>query len=355
MDNNSTIKRFDWIDIAKGIGMLLVIIAHCSIGRYGDIIFSFHMPLFFICSGFTLRVSQTVEDFKKKTKRGFLYLMGNAFGIFLVQNILEIVFSTEERSTSGNILGFLSEFLLEFIGGSGTGITFGSKTFAGVGIVWFLMALFWGRTIFDFLQLKCKRKVVFFLSIVIISVVGYVLGNIQWLPMSIDIAFVIQPFFLFGYVLKEVDLEKRLLLVCAGSLIGWLTFLIFLGIVQEVVLELVYRSYPLYPLCIACAMLGSMFIIGLGIVMNKYLKVPSIPLKILGKHSILMIWVHGLDLCVPFIKKITNATGNGYVNAMIRVLVDCSIFVMVLLLRKLFRNWKMSHVPIESKCNQTKV
>lgn len=46
-------KRIDFLDIAKGIGILLMVIGHCipiysAINRY---IYYFHMPLFFIISG----------------------------------------------------------------------------------------------------------------------------------------------------------------------------------------------------------------------------------------------------------------------------------------------------------------
>ena len=47
-------KRLDYLDVAKGIGMLLVILGHCQMGRIGamhSLIYSFHMPLFFFISG----------------------------------------------------------------------------------------------------------------------------------------------------------------------------------------------------------------------------------------------------------------------------------------------------------------
>lgn len=50
-DNN---KRLDYLDVAKGIGILLVILGHCQLGRIGrahSLIYSFHMPLFFFISG----------------------------------------------------------------------------------------------------------------------------------------------------------------------------------------------------------------------------------------------------------------------------------------------------------------
>ena len=52
-------KRIDYVDAAKGIAILLVVFAHChhmnEIPRLGNLIYSFHMPLFFIVSGFFLK------------------------------------------------------------------------------------------------------------------------------------------------------------------------------------------------------------------------------------------------------------------------------------------------------------
>ena len=51
LDNS---KRLDYLDVAKGIGILLVILGHCQLGRIGEVhslIYSFHMPLFFFVSG----------------------------------------------------------------------------------------------------------------------------------------------------------------------------------------------------------------------------------------------------------------------------------------------------------------
>ncbi len=45
-------NRLDWIDITKGIGIVLMVYGHTSIpASISDFIWSFHMPLFFIISG----------------------------------------------------------------------------------------------------------------------------------------------------------------------------------------------------------------------------------------------------------------------------------------------------------------
>lgn len=38
--------RIEWLDMAKGYGIILVIFAHFGVPLWGTWIYSFHMPLF---------------------------------------------------------------------------------------------------------------------------------------------------------------------------------------------------------------------------------------------------------------------------------------------------------------------
>lgn len=64
-------KRIEYIDIAKGIGILLVVLAHNDFGyisAFGyQVIYSFHMPLFFFLSGYFIKATiPFIEFFKKR-------------------------------------------------------------------------------------------------------------------------------------------------------------------------------------------------------------------------------------------------------------------------------------------------
>lgn len=63
-------KRIIWIDIAKAIAILLMVIGHTSIPHVlSNFIWAFHMPLFFIASGFTNGGGKTLAEFiMSKTK-----------------------------------------------------------------------------------------------------------------------------------------------------------------------------------------------------------------------------------------------------------------------------------------------
>ena len=64
MDN-----RIEWIDIAKGIGIILVIAGHCFYLGYSYPLYAFHMPLFFFLSGLLFKDKNEgfVDFFKSKT------------------------------------------------------------------------------------------------------------------------------------------------------------------------------------------------------------------------------------------------------------------------------------------------
>lgn len=74
MNTIGTKQRVAWLDIAKGIAILCTIVGHTvSYGsRARNLIFSFHMPLFFLLAGYTIRpacgkdlAAATWKDFKR--------------------------------------------------------------------------------------------------------------------------------------------------------------------------------------------------------------------------------------------------------------------------------------------------
>ena len=70
--------RIDYIDNVKGILILLVVLGHCIDGEtyLKTVIYSFHMPAFFIISGILLNYSSAV---------------GKNFGAFLLSRIRQLL------------------------------------------------------------------------------------------------------------------------------------------------------------------------------------------------------------------------------------------------------------------------
>ena len=80
-------KRVEWIDFVKGLGMLLVIIGHCKIPNpYWKIIYMFHMPLFFVVTGFVYSPKKNEVDnitYVKSVSKKYLipYLVFSLIGL----------------------------------------------------------------------------------------------------------------------------------------------------------------------------------------------------------------------------------------------------------------------------------
>lgn len=79
-------KRIGYIDIARGIGILLVVLGHNDFGYISQfayqIIYSFHMPLFFFLSGYFINTSRVFWEFA--IKRFNSLLKPYYFTIFMI-------------------------------------------------------------------------------------------------------------------------------------------------------------------------------------------------------------------------------------------------------------------------------
>ena len=67
-------KRIYWLDISKGIAILLMILGHSSIpNTLSNFIWLFHMPLFFIASGWSTNWQKTcIKSYSKRKFRTLL-------------------------------------------------------------------------------------------------------------------------------------------------------------------------------------------------------------------------------------------------------------------------------------------
>lgn len=85
-------KRIEWLDIAKGICILLVVLEHELTWDEGlrYLIYAFHIPMFFILSGMTACITGETEKgfnvFLKRNVNGLLkpYLLDLDFTFCLI-------------------------------------------------------------------------------------------------------------------------------------------------------------------------------------------------------------------------------------------------------------------------------
>ena len=327
-------RRIEWVDCAKGIAIILVIIGHTvNNGKYGSnlrgMIFSFHMPLFFILSCMTFKCSENVEQYKEKTIRAFKHLVTPAICVFGLEIIIEC-------SRNINLLFDLNYWKQEaycLLFASGVEVEFNGFKVRGLGIPWFFFALFIGRIIIDYLHLNFEEKQLGILS-AIICTIGIFFGNTQWLPFSLDIALAIMPFFYCGYKLKKVDVKHWALKKLFIWSIVWIStlYITFPDYNNWTYLELAMRRYNLFPICYLTAVAGTMMVIEFSVLMcNKLNKIVK-PIMYVGKNSLYLLCIHAMEYNWYKIWYIEN---HQFYSAIKRTIVDLLIFIVFMCVRNI--------------------
>lgn len=138
IDTKKQKKRLAWVDIAKAMAIILVIVGHEMQGILKLIIYSFHMPLFFILTGYTMSPVDSLPKFKTTVMKSFQRMY--------VPAIFAIIFFVIENAV------FNKKVLVNFWAYLWKTIFHGSAFISNVNdigvLVWFLIALFWGKVLF---------------------------------------------------------------------------------------------------------------------------------------------------------------------------------------------------------------
>lgn len=184
-------KRIEFIDLAKGVCILLVVAGHCGfpINIPGwEIV---RMPLYFILSGLFFKdYGGWVNFLVQKTNKIlipflFFYLLGN-LAYYLIQWLAPGVLVTAAR---------------------GFGDMFTNRQFFN-GPIWFLLCLFWCNVIFCTITLYIKSETLKIAVVCLLGFVGWYSGNVLnlFVPLFFDVALTALPFFALGYYLKRTPL-----------------------------------------------------------------------------------------------------------------------------------------------------
>lgn len=180
-------KRIEWIDMARGIGMLCVMAGHLNLSYLGRWMYSFHIPLFFFLSGYCHKGGKNFKLYINQKIRKLLipYIF---FGTVIV--LFDLVVYQGENF-SDNIIGFLLQIRWTTL--------------------WYIFVLFW-VDIFLFVLLQYfDSKIIFCFSIlgVVIGFMYYRLGGIS-LPWNLDITLMAFIFYVSGYFCKEKRLVESI-------------------------------------------------------------------------------------------------------------------------------------------------
>ncbi|QXE01081.1 acyltransferase family protein [Terribacillus sp. DMT04] len=223
-------NREKWIDIAKGLSILLVVIGHWGHLEINHFLAWFRMPFFFFVSGLIFKYVAK-ERYLLWSKKQVLQLMVP----YLSYGILFIFIFYPFNPTSAYLIDTTYNFLY------GGMVLKGAHT-----IFWFITCLLLTRLLFGFL-LRYALSIQF-----IIIGSGYLLSHLLAVyypnfsfPWNADVAFVTLGYFACGYYMKSIITKwitsKRIIVTC---LFIWFAFMgLDVSGILRYTLDLKYRIY----------------------------------------------------------------------------------------------------------------
>lgn len=295
-------EYFRYVDIAKGIGICLVILGH-GLFPYHYAIDSFHMPLFFIIAGCTFYPKSIDLVFiGKKIDRIFVP--------YLFFSIISAAIS----------------FVIEKIRGG--------SLYEGPfnGPLWFLPVMFGSIVFYHLFVSSIKHRLLLNLTMLMIAVYEIVLAyfNNRFLPFNMDNMLLSMVFIHIGIYLKNIISLKNKYLLFFVVVIFYGVLLLFshkYGMDKGLYLDgSIFIANPV--LAPILAVFGSSLILCISYLLEEVRFLSSIFLW-LGKNSLVIMAVH-----FPFIQ-ITNmliASSEIYHTFVGKVLMGILEFLLIMLI-----------------------
>ena len=282
-------KRVEWIDNLRGLGIVFVIIGHMSIpDMLRQFVFSFHMPLFFMISGYLYK-----NDFSFKW---CMRKLDSLFIPYLVYGILTLAVLTIEGRYQ------MAMVLHNYLLGN------------GVGVLWFLPCLlvteFLGGGVIRFVSsyVGMSGVIVFcaLLSWLMPNLISHNILMVRTVPAALT-------FWLIGCVLKQ-------LLPCLKM--SWWVVLMLIGSLfffcQRVDMATAQYGNIILFYITAISINCLLFIVTSG----NYFRLPI--LQIIGRCSLPLMCLHGV--LPKIVAEVYNGTLSRLLNLLLLVLITTVIY-----------------------------
>lgn len=320
-------KRIKWIDIAKGMAIILMIVGHTiPYNTFNIFIFSFHMPLFVILSGITYKMPNNKGDIKNRLKKYVKQLLIPYIFTLLICTILFTLFNN-----NFSWLNVVKQFFKNLLWGNGCDYVLFGINFKGVSPIWFLIALFFSKLIFDIINYKTISKSISNNLVIycFLALIGIMIGQFIWLPQNLDLVLVFLLYLYIGFTFNKYakNIEKHKSVIFIICFIIWSICLGF-----DLNIELAVRKYPYGFLSIIESICASYCIIELCKVFEKN-KILQFILTKTGMISLIILCVHSVEYVIIDWSRLSISI---YLIAIIRVIVVLLIsFAFVFIKNKL--------------------
>lgn len=290
-------SREKYIDIAKGIAMILVVFGHCKYTNNYLLVwlYSFHMPLFFILSGMTFSI---------KNKPNFkIFIKNKIFKLVIPYFLLLVVLWLLTAGISIVFDGYDYAYLKSFIG-----IIISNRATSYYLAMWFVLVTFEAEILFYFilrliqyLSKALKNWMYIMVSIISLTIGIIILRYTKGLMFCLDLLPFGLGFITIGNYIKE---NKEVFLKVFKAKFFIIVFLVFnllftflnYNVAGKIDLYESNIGNPIY--FIMHSLFGSLFIINISFLIRK-----NAILEYIGKNT-LVFYAFQTRLVIPKVTKV---------------------------------------------------
>lgn len=326
MNSQNTVNRIEYIDTAKAIAILSVIVGHCywikSIPYGIDVIYSFHMSLFFIVSGYfskPLLLKDAITKFLKAYIKPLAFTVVIALILVIIGDLIRgesIIETTKEWCK-----------LLFYMYGDQEPINIPRIT-----PLWFLYALFASSVIFSYLLHKFDSHNLL-IAVFGLLFLGLFIRHFRLLPLTVCESMVAVAFLMVGRFINECKIltENKI------TKLNWI-IICFVWIC----------SIPLGTFFFKTLTFGKTFITVLGsiaatLAVFQICKLSKIKLKWIGRNTFSILCGHVLSF------NILKMFGLNYEQLTMRPIVNLVIEIGCQITLALLIAFVLTRTPIYKK------
>jgi fucose 4-O-acetylase-like acetyltransferase len=272
-------NRNHTIDIAKGVGIILVVFGHSWMVSHGNrevfrIVFSFHMPLFLFLSGVFLNEKNSFKDFLISRAHSILKPY---FVTLTTLGLLKLSFDVmNKKDYSLNFLNYMS------------GVLYGTGSTIAWPPLWYLPHLFIVSCVALFLIKHVASIQIQWLILTASLMFGILLLNNIVLSWSIDLIPITLFFFVAGYLLR--GFVKTMLFNFGHLLLSLLLFFLLHYFFDDTI-DLNLRVYDSLAVSTVKAILGIYICLSVSSFLTKYVFVTKI-LGYIGSGTLFILLFH---------------------------------------------------------------
>ena len=281
--------RLLYLDAVRGFAMICIVLGHLGIAVINRFVFTFHLPIFYLITGYFINKTGSYREFARKKIRTLIVPYAFTCAVMI---LLAVLMQKALEGSGGKAV------LIKWVRASlyAAGDNYQDPFYIpGIGAIWFLWSTFWGALLLRWLTEKTAG--VRIAAVLVLLFVTESSRKLFWFPLSIQTAGTALMFMYFGYLFREAkpQLERISL---EGKAAGFL-FACFMW--SEFVAH--FKSFWLVHADLGRGIgdiAASLCACGILLVLFRDLEEKRVPgirqLAFIGRYSIMMLCAHIIEL-----------------------------------------------------------